>query len=334
VLAAPASASEAELVLVAGSSNQDREETLSQIAGAFAVGAPLALVLATGVGYLLARRALRPVEAMRARAEGIGGGAGGERLPLPEAKDELRALGLTLNSMLARLEGALEREKGFVADAGHELRTPLSILRAELELAQREGRSPEELRAAIGSALGEVDRLARLADDLLVAARADRGEIPIRREIVDVDELLGRVVNRYEGSAARAGRRVESSSDGRLRASIDPLRAEQAIGNLLDNALRHGAGTVTINARLADGELAVEVRDAGRGFPAGFREHAFERFSRADPGRSGAGAGLGLAIVAAIARAHGGTATLPPAESGSGAAVRLSFGPESSPAYE
>ncbi len=326
VLAAPAAAPGVDLVLVAGSSTQDREETLSSVLAAFAVGAPLALILATAIGYLLARRALRPVEAMRARAEGISGEADGERLPLPAADDELRALALTLNSMLARLEQALERERGFVADASHELRTPLAILKAELELAQRKGRSPEQLREAITSAGAEADRLARLADDLLIVARADRGEIPIRRETVEVGPLLERLVERHRGSAAGAGRRVESRAGDGLEAAIDPLRAEQAIGNLLDNALRHGLGTVIVSAQLLDGELVVEVRDQGAGFPADFRPHAFERFSRADAGRGGGGGGLGLAIVAAVAEANGGEATLLPAEPGSGAVVRINFG--------
>jgi len=321
VLAAPAN--ERALVVVAGSANQDRSETLSQLTAAFAVGAPIALLLAATAGYLLARRALHPVEAMRARADGISGEGSDERLPLPPADDELRALAVTLNSMLERLEAALEREKAFVADASHELRTPLSVLKAELELAEHGARSPEELRAAIRSALVEVDRLARLADDLLVAARADRGQIPIRREPVEVEQLLGRVINRFDRQAAGGGRRIELSADPGLRATIDPLRAEQAVGNLIDNALRHGSGTVTVAARTgSDRELLIEVGDQGDGFSPGFRERAFERFSRADAGRTSGGAGLGLSIVAAIARAHGGSAEIIP---GPPPVVQVSF---------
>lgn len=323
VVAAPAATTEGTLVVVAGSANQERSEALSQIAAAFAVGAPLALLLAAGAGYVLARRALMPVEEMRARADGISGEGGDERLPLPAANDELRSLAETLNSMLERLEAALEREKAFVADASHELRTPLSVLKAELELAEQGARNPEELRAAISSALVEVDRLARLADDLLVAARADRGQIPIRREPVEVDQLLARVIDRFDRQAADAGRPIELTADAGLRASIDPLRAEQAVSNLLDNALRHGSGVVTVAARLGrDGELVIDVTDQGSGFPAGFRERAFERFSRADVGRTSGGAGLGLSIVAAIARAHGGSAEILP---GPPNAVRISF---------
>jgi signal transduction histidine kinase len=321
VLAAPAN--ERALVVVAGSANQDRSEALSRMTAAFAVGAPLALVLSAAAGYLLARRALLPVEAMRARADGISGEGGEERLPLPAADDELRALALTLNSMLERLEGALEREKAFVADASHELRTPLSVLKAELELADHGARSPDELRAAIRSALGEVDRLARLADDLLIAARADRGQIPIRRESIEVGRLLGRVINRFDRQAADGGRRIELSADPELRAAIDPLRAEQAVGNLIDNALRHGSGVVNVAARTGShGELLIEVGDQGAGFPPSFRERAFERFSRADTGRATGGAGLGLSIVAAIARAHGGDAEIVP---GPPSVVRISF---------
>lgn len=328
VLAGPAPSGRRTLVAVSGTANQDRAETLSQIVAAFAVGAPLALLLAAGAGYLLARRALLPVEFMRARADGISGEGGGERLPVPAADDELRALAVTLNSLLERLEQALDREKNFVSDASHELRTPLAILKTELELAEHGDRSPGELRDAISSALGEVDRLARLADDLLIAARADRGAIPIRRESVDVDELLSRVSGRFARAAAQQSRRIERTAPQGTSVSIDPLRAEQALGNLLDNALRHGSGTVKIEARIQSGELMVEVTDEGRGFPEEFRDHAFERFSRADQGRTGGGAGLGLAIVGAVAAAHGGSASVLPERP---SAVRISFGPAGAP---
>lgn len=325
ILAGPAPSGSRTLVALSGVANQDRTETLSQILAAFSVGAPLALLLAAGAGYLLARRALLPVELMRARADGISGEGVGERLPVPEANDELQALAVTLNSLLERLEQALDREKNFVADASHELRTPLAILKTELELAEQGNRSPDELRAAIVSALGEVDRLARLADDLLIAARADRGAIPIRRETVDVGELLGRVSGRAARAAAHQARRIERSSPEGLSASIDPLRAEQALGNLIDNALRHGSGAIRLDAGIDAGELVVEVSDEGGGFSEEFRDHAFERFSRADPGRGGGGAGLGLAIVAAVAAAHGGRASI--SEDPSSSAVRISFGP-------
>jgi len=329
-LVAPVDSVRGPLVLVVGASTEGRDEALTQIATGFGIGAPLALALAGALGYLLAARALRPVETMRGRAEEINLKRSGERLPLPEAEDELRRLGETLNAMLGRLEASLERERVFVADASHELRTPLAILRAELELAARPNRSREELAAAVASAVEEVDRLSRLAEDLLVIARADQGRFPIVREPVEARELLERVRRRFERSATEVGRGVTVDAPEGLRAELDVLRVEQALGNLIDNALRHGEGVVRISAHGTADLLAIEVTDEGNGFPVGFEEQAFERFSRPDSGRTGLGAGLGLAIVRAIAEAHGGTARV--ADSAAGAAVRLELPLHSAPA--
>ena len=306
VLAAPADSPAGPVIVVAGSSTDDRREALAGIAGAFLIGAPLALALAGGLGFLLATRALAPVEALRRRAAEITLDRDGERLGLPPADDELRRLAETLNSMLDRIEESLARERVFVADASHELRTPLAILRAELDLARLPERSREELREAILSASDEVDRLSHLAEDLLVIARADQGRLPIKREPVEVRELLERVAARFSTRAADAGRTIVVDAPPALTARLDLLRVEQALGNLIDNALRHGAGEVRLAARSNGGALRIEVSDAGGGFPVGFEEVAFERFTRGDEGRTAGGAGLGLSIVRAIARAHGG----------------------------
>jgi signal transduction histidine kinase len=306
VLARPASSSAGELVVVAGATTEDRDETLAGLAGAFAIGAPVALLLAIGLGYLLASRALAPVEAMRRRAGAITLERRGERLPLPRAEDEIKELGRTLNTMLDRIEASLERERVFVADASHELRTPLAILRAELELADRPGRSAEELRAAVGSAGEEVERLSRLAEDLLVIARSDQGRLPIARKSVDVADLLARVQERFSRRARERDRKILVDAPAGLQTELDPMRVEQALGNLTDNALRHGRGDVKLTARRDDGFAVLEVSDQGSGFPAEFEGQAFERFTRADPGRTGGGAGLGLAITRAIAVAHDG----------------------------
>jgi signal transduction histidine kinase len=324
ILARPAPAGQATVVVVAGASTDDRRETLAGLARAFLLGGPLALLLASGLGYLVAGRALSPVEAMRSRAAEITLESSGERLPLPRAEDEIHHLGETLNTMLDRIEASLERERTFVADAGHELRTPLSILRTELELAGRQERSPEELRAAIGSAAEEVDRLSQLAEDLLVIARSDQGRLPIKRERVELRALLARVRDRFELRAAEAGREIVVSAPDGARAELDPLRIEQALGNLLDNALRHGGGEVRLSGRHDGGRALFDVSDGGGGFPAGFGEAAFERFSRGDEGRGGGGAGLGLAIAGAIAAAHGGEAELV-GDGGPPTTVRLSI---------
>jgi heavy metal sensor kinase len=310
VLAEPASAPQGSYVVVAGASTGDRDEALAGIANAFLIGAPLALLVASGLGYLLAARSLAPVEAMRRRAGEITLERSGERLPLPAAEDEIHRLGETLNEMLDRIEGVLQRERVFVADASHELRTPLATLRAELELAGRPGRSTDELRDAIRSAVEEVDRLSQLAEDLLVIARSDQGRLPITREPIELGVLLDRVRTRFEDRAREAGREIAVAAPDGLGAELDSLRIEQALGNLVDNALRHGGGEVTLAARGENGSVVLEVTDRGRGFPAGFEAEAFERFTRADDGRAGGGAGLGLAIVQAIATAHGGRVVL------------------------
>jgi two-component system OmpR family sensor kinase len=324
IFAVPVGTRQGERIVVAAGTTEDRSEALAGIAGAFAIGIPVALVLASGLGYLLAARALAPVESMRRRASGITLERSGDRLPLPTAEDELRRLAETLNTMLDRIESSLERERVFVADASHELRTPLAVLRAELELAARPGRSPEELRAAISSAAEETDRLSRLAEDLLVIARSDQGRLPIQPERVDVAELLGRVHERFSTTARAHGREITVDAPEGLAADLDRLRMEQALGNLVDNALRHGAGLVRLSATRDDGRVVLDVADRGPGFPAGFESIAFERFTRGAEGRTGGGSGLGLAIVHAIARAHGGSAVVESAD-GAGALVRISL---------
>jgi signal transduction histidine kinase len=194
------------------------------------------------------------------------------------------------------------------APAPPELRTPLALLRTELELALREGRSPEELREAVASAASESDRLVQLAEDLLVLARADEGRLPVRPEQLDVAELLATTARRFQTRAADAGRELQVAEPDGLVLRADRLRAEQALANLVDNALRHGEGAVELAAEPAGDGVLLHVRDRGPGFDPALNGHAFERFTRGDRARSRGGTGLGLAIVDAIARSHGRTA--------------------------
>ncbi|MFL5840264.1 MAG: sensor histidine kinase, partial [Thermoleophilaceae bacterium] len=271
------------------------------------IGVPLALLLASVAGVGLAAGALRPVERMRSRAATISAAETDARLPLPEARDEIRRLGETLNEMLARLQAAFARERAFVADASHELRTPLAILKAELELAARGRRSNEELSAAVRSAVEEVDRLSCLAEDLLVLARADEGGLPVRAERQALEPLVRQVACAFESRAHTTGREIRIDSPADLEARVDAQRIRQALGNLVENALRHGAGDVHVYAQRVNGDVELHVADEGPGFPAEFLPHAFERFTRGDHARARGGAGLGLAIVEAIARGHGGS---------------------------
>jgi heavy metal sensor kinase len=284
-------------VLVAGATRENRAETLSSLRDAFLIGGPLALVLASLAGYALAGAALRPIEAMRRRAAEISTSSLDERLPVADTRDETARLGETLNEMLSRIEGGVLRERRFVADASHQLRTPLALLTTELELALRGTRSPDELRAALASAAESTERLSRLADDLLLLARADDGRVPLKAEETDVADLAGQV-------GARFGIRVDAEP---LVVNADPLRLEQALANMVDNAVRHGGGEVTLTVARGNGSVELHVLDEGAGFTEAFLAHAFERFSRADPVRPD-GSGLGLAIVETIARAHGGEA--------------------------
>jgi heavy metal sensor kinase len=307
------------LVLVVGSTRQNNAETLHSFRTELLVAGPVALLLASLVGYLLAGLSLHQVESMRRRAETISAETPGERLPVPETGDELERLGTTLNEMLDRLETALEREREFVADAGHELRTPLALLRTELELALLQATTVEELRDAILVSSREADRLSQLAEDLLLIARVDRGGLPLRREQVTVDELFDGIVTRFELQAREGGKSLRAVGAPGLVVDGDPLRLQQALGNLIDNALRYGGDEI----RLEADERGLHVRDDGAGFPPEFIPRAFERFSRPDGARGGGGAGLGLSIVRAIAEAHGGTAHVTNANGGADAWVSL-----------
>ncbi|MGH3111464.1 MAG: ATP-binding protein [Gaiellaceae bacterium] len=309
-------------VVVVGASLEDRQEALDALLAQLLVVLPLALIIASIGGYMVAGAALRPVETMRRGAAEISSEEADRRLSVPPANDEIRRLGETLNEMLERLEAGLARERRFVADASHELRTPLASLRTELELALRRPRSARELGDALRSAADEVERVVRLAEDLLVLARADEGRLPLDTSSHVVRELLDAVAGRFDAQATAAGRAIEVTAPDDWVVSGDRLRLEQALGNLVDNALRYGAGSIRLEALPAGDSVELRVSDGGPGFPLDFLPHAFERFSRADVARAESGAGLGLAIVEAVARAHGGsaaTANLP----GGGAAVTL-----------
>ena len=290
-------------VVVVARSLEPREETLHRLLHELTIAFPLALLLAAVAGYALAAGALRPVEAMRRRAAAVTATRPG-RLPVPRARDEVSRLALTLNDMLGRLEAAFQHERRFLSDASHELRTPLALLRAELELALRRPRSASELELALRSAAEETERLSRLAEDLLLIARADQGALPIRREHVPATDVLATVAARFAVRAHEHAQTVRVE-DADTVLDADPLRVEQALGNLVDNALAYGGGVVTLAARPGDGVVELHVIDDGPGFPDDFVERAFDRFSRADDARSRGGTGLGLSIVALIARAHG-----------------------------
>jgi signal transduction histidine kinase len=314
------------LVAVAAISLEAYDATQSQVARGLAIGGT-AFVAIAGLGaYWLARAALSPVERLRRQVAAISGRGDVSAVQVPPTKDEIAALAGTMNELLGRLQRALERERAFVADASHELRSPLAVLRGELELAGRPGRGPAELAAAVHLAAEEAERLTRITDDLLLLARGDAGHLDLRRAETDLRELAGRSLSRAAARLAAAGVTCRLEVPPGTRAFVDPDRVGQAIDNLLGNALRFAppGSVIAIAATVHDPDIRLEVSDDGPGFPAAFLPHAFERFRRPDSGRSrdGGGAGLGLAIVAAIAIAHGGHAEARN-NPGGGAAVSL-----------
>lgn len=306
VLAAPVRSGTQALVIARSLESSD--ETLHHLLREYLIAAPLALLLASLAGYGLAISALRPVEAMRRRAAIVSASMPGQRLPMPRSRDSISRLAETLNEMLARLEAAFAHERRFVADASHELRTPLALLRTELELALRHPRSTEELERVIRTAVADTERLSRLADDLLLLAGADQGGLPLRTDRLAVDDVFAGTQRRFSTRAHELGRRLEVHWAPGLVVEADPDRLEQALGNLIDNALKHGAGVVLLSAHAGNGLVELHVEDEGVGFQADFAPHAFDRFSRPDLARSTAGSGLGLSIVQLIGRAHGGGA--------------------------
>jgi two-component system, OmpR family, sensor kinase len=331
LLATPIRRGGRALVVVVGATRENRAEALRNLRTELLIAGPVALLLATGLGYLLAGAGLRAVEAMRARAARISADRPGERLPVPPTGDELQRLGETLNAMLARLEDALERERGFVAEAGHELRTPLALLRAELDYALHYAESEAELREALRTASDETDRLVQLAGDLLLIASAEQGEIPLRAEPLEASELLESVKKRFAWRAETQQRPIDLDAQDGLTVTGDRLRLEQALGNLVDNALRYGAGPVRLTARVVNGQIELGVSDEGPGFSPELAGRAFQRFSRGDAARAGQGAGLGLAIVLTIANAHRGSAEARTGDGGGADVVIRLPGPGSYP---
>lgn len=309
VFAVPVHTPTGRAFVVVGTSLQDRADQLLQLAFTLGIGAPIAVLLLSLAGWLLAGAALAPVERMRREAAAISSTDPRGRLTLPPAADEITRLGSTMNEMLDRIQASVEAERRFVDDASHELRTPLSILKAELDLALARERTPEELRAALHSAAEETDHLVRLAEDLLVLARAHDGRLPVRGTRVDLRELLDGIVDRHRPRAADAGVSVQVEAPSTI-VCVDEVRLRQALDDLLDNAERYTPrGKQITVAGMVDGtSIRLTVQDGGPGFSDDLLSRAFEPFVGGVDGERGErrGSGLGLAIVRVIAQAHGG----------------------------
>jgi len=294
------------VVVASAISKSKHDEALRELLLQLVIADLATLAAAALVGYGTARAALNPVERYRRAAEGANDAA---LLPVDTSKDdEVTRLGHTFNELLQRVGQANERERQFLADASHELRSPLALMRTEIEMALLRQRSAEETQEAFESLRNQVERLISLSNVLLdLEELRVSGPAPV--EAIDVDDLLADVVARFEPLAAADGRHIMLPRTG-LVVDGRPHWLELALGNLVSNALRYGVGTITLTAEQTDGETRLSVRDEGPGFPAEYVDKAFDRFSRAETSRTTKGTGLGLALVRAVAEAHGGTASI------------------------
>jgi heavy metal sensor kinase len=248
---------------------------------------------------------------MAADAEQITASRLDRRLDIPNPNDELGRLGATLNGMIARLERSFEETRRFTADAAHELRTPLTVIRNAAEVALRSPRQPEQYCRVLGEMLEEVERLTRLAEQLLFLCREDAGLIPLSATVMRLDDLVRDAVEHLRVVAEAKGLALECTQLAAcpIRGDADQLR--RLLFNLLDNAIKFtpAGGTVSVGLERPNGEARVIVEDAGIGIPPEHLPHVFERFYRVDPSRNGdvEGTGLGLAIAQSIAEAHAGS---------------------------
>lgn len=307
------------LVLAMGQPLHDREEALEEARTILLVSIPLVLLLAWAGGYLLARRSLAPVVAMSGQAARLGAGNLDEALPVRNPRDELGQLALVFNDLLARLKESIERQRQFMADASHELRTPVSILRGEADISlQVDERAPAEYREALRVISQEARRLGRVVDDLFLLARADAGQQPLRPGELYLDELAGECVRAMRSLAAERGITLTCHAPGELPYRGDEPLLHRLLLNLLDNAVKysHPHGEVRLDLARHDGGYTLRVADSGAPIDAGAGERIFERFYRADRARSRTadsatgGAGLGLPIARWVAEAHGGSLRL------------------------
>jgi signal transduction histidine kinase len=294
-------------VLTVGVSADPLEEAREGLLRVLLVAGPLAVGLLAAAGWLLVRAALRPVDLLTREAAAISSLEADRHLPVVPGDDEIARLARTLEGMLTRLRVAFERERAFVDDASHELRSPIAVLRGEIELALSAIDEPDEVLRSLRAAQGEAERLTRLAEDLLLLARERAGSLVVRRDPVDLLELAGTEARRLERVL-----QMEITVSGEpavVHGDADRLR--QVVANLAHNSAAAGSTTVQIRVGRDGGFATLEVADDGPGFRADIRDAAFERFVRGDSARTpgASGAGLGLSIVRAVAAAHGGTVT-------------------------
>jgi signal transduction histidine kinase len=309
------------VTVYAGDSIQDVSDATEQLAKVLGLGLPLLVGLVALTTWRVTGRALRPVEAIRTEVSAIGEGELHRRVPEPPTHDEVGRLARTMNAMLARLDDAADRQRRFVSDASHELQSPLTSLRARLEVSLASREEPD-WRADEQDALLDVTEMQRLVDDLLTLARLDAHLSSPERLPVDLDDLVLHEAERLQ-TRGRVTVDLHRVSVGQVLGDCDQLR--RALRNVLDNAERHAAHEVTISVDEVDEMIEVGIADDGIGIPVEHRDRIFERFGRVDDARTrdGASTGLGLAITREILEAHGGTITVSDRESGACFVLRL-----------
>lgn len=310
----PVGMPDGRFVAAAVLSVHEEAETLDAARLALAVAIPVALILSALGGWLLARRSLAPMVTMREHAARIGATNLGERLAIANPADEVGRLAAVINALLARLERAFSQQRQFMADASHELRTPVAVVQHESSLAlSRPGRAAAEYEDALTVVRDAGRRLRRIVDDLFLLARADAGELPVHRVPLYLDETIADCARELRTLAERRGVTVTAAPLPEALLVGDEALLHRLVLNLLDNAIKFaapGAG-VTVRLLTRDATCRVEVEDTGPGIPPELQPRIFERFIRADAARSrheddAGGAGLGLAIARSIAEAHGG----------------------------
>jgi heavy metal sensor kinase len=297
-------------VVESGGPMQPIDTILSRLGLLLLLGVPVVVLVAVGGGYVLVGKALAPVIQIARSAEQITLHNLNEQLPVTQTGDELEHLSLALNRMIVRLRAALEQNRRFLADASHELRTPLAALRGELESVVEQTRALPELRDRAGSALEEVDRLAKIVDALIAISRLEAGEAQQAWERFDLASLAAGTAEQMSLLAEDKGVAVSCNAQGSVCVEGDRARIKQVVVNLLDNAIKYTPqdGSISLNVEARQDKAVIEVADTGIGIPAEALPHIFERFFRVDNARSreAGGAGLGLAIVESICTAHGG----------------------------
>lgn len=298
------------LIVQVGRSLAAFEHESNELLATLLLAGPLTLLAAISGGYFLASRLLRPVQAMTKAAKIISADRLSERIVVVDADDELGELGQTLNAMIERLEQSFTEMQRFTADAAHELRTPLAIIRNEAEVALRLPRTGDDYRNVLENLLEEVQRISTMADQLLFLSRQDAGLSPKVREDVALDELLREVVQNMQLVAQAKDVAIQLTDNVPCRLNSDSRLLRRVFVNLLDNAIKYAdrAGIVRVCSRLSTDDVAIQVQDDGPGISAEHQPHIFDRFYRADAARSGDGngVGLGLSICQSIVNSLGG----------------------------